>query len=497
MRDTIAGVTRPSMLLTINSMLDELPRTRVGTLGREAPAFRTCGVAGFYVAVVVLFGAGLMTGRSLPVLAIIMLVSGLSFFAYTYLRRWITGVERLVLLEHVWFALGVNAGVLWLMRQPVLPYLDVISVALCPFLAAGRVGCTLVGCCHGNPSDLGIRYSAAAANDGFERYLVGVRLLPVPAIEAVGLLIIGLTGALALPFAASGKVFAWYLLSYSVMRFGLEGLRGDVRPHWLGLSQARWMSIAEVMVAVHLAGDATIAVQAAADAVLLLTLFATLLYLQRRNARRMLLAPKHVAELRAAFAAEAETFAWRTATTPTVYRTSSGTTIAVSAAAADRDRGDHAFAHVSVALPPSVRDLRLLVDVVAAAFPDLAANHAELTRGHLLHMRVPIASLGEDSTLLERRDCADTLYGVLVRCAQRESETAALDGSARNVEPSAMTTIVVASDLSPRDAFVQATCFEKDGGYGSGNGNGNGSANGNGTGHIRQRYFASASSRAP
>jgi len=201
------------ILPAINAFLDALPRTRVGSAHRQAPAFRTCGITGFYVALITLFAGGLLTGRSLVVLAAMALVSGLSFFVYTCLRKWVVGREELVLLEHVWFAFACNSGALLLLNQPVLPYLDLVSVALCPFLAAGRVGCTLVGCCHGLPSSIGIRYTEECAADGFPRHLVGIRLFPAPTLEGIGLVLISLVGLIALPFSVPGRVFAWFLLA--------------------------------------------------------------------------------------------------------------------------------------------------------------------------------------------------------------------------------------------------------------------------------------------
>jgi hypothetical protein len=38
------------------------------------------------------------------VLAVLCAVCGLSFFVYAFGRRALTGNERLILLEHVWFA---------------------------------------------------------------------------------------------------------------------------------------------------------------------------------------------------------------------------------------------------------------------------------------------------------------------------------------------------------------------------------------------------------
>jgi hypothetical protein len=85
--------------MSVNKILDTLPRTRFGRATREAPAFRVCGVAGFYVAVVLTLGGGLLASLSLLVLCVLCAVCGLSFFVYAYLRRWIGGEEKLVLLE--------------------------------------------------------------------------------------------------------------------------------------------------------------------------------------------------------------------------------------------------------------------------------------------------------------------------------------------------------------------------------------------------------------
>ncbi|MGH3774204.1 MAG: hypothetical protein ACRDRR_00475 [Pseudonocardiaceae bacterium] len=57
--------------------------------------------------------------------------AGASFFVFGLLRRALTGRENLVLLEHVWVALGSVAFYLWAAGGPVLPGLDVLAVALC------------------------------------------------------------------------------------------------------------------------------------------------------------------------------------------------------------------------------------------------------------------------------------------------------------------------------------------------------------------------------
>ena len=47
---------------SINAFFDTLPRTRVAIQGRELPAFRCCGTAGFYAALMV-WAAGIWWRR--------------------------------------------------------------------------------------------------------------------------------------------------------------------------------------------------------------------------------------------------------------------------------------------------------------------------------------------------------------------------------------------------------------------------------------------------
>lgn len=181
----------------LNAAFDALPGRRFFRLFQPAPAFRSLGVAGFYVAACVTFVTGLADGRSPLILAGLSAVCGLSFFIWALARKWLSGREQLVLLEHVWFALLCSTAFLLAMKEPVAGYLDAVASGLCFFLALGRIGCTVVGCCHGPPSSLGIVYPFSHVGDGFDSRLVGVRLLPTQAIEALALGCLGLTISLA------------------------------------------------------------------------------------------------------------------------------------------------------------------------------------------------------------------------------------------------------------------------------------------------------------
>lgn len=420
--------------MAINAWLDALPRTRLGRLSREVPAFRTCGIVGFHLALVTLFAGGLLTGRSLLVLALLALVCAMSFFAYAHLRRALVGRELIVLLEHVWFAQLCVASALWGLGEPLPPYLDLIAPPLAFFLACGRVGCLLCGCCHGNPSSLGIVYPESHVDDGFARHLVGVRLFPVALVECAGLVLIGVTGFVALPFAAPGRVFLWLLIGYAVLRFGLEGLRGDARPHALGLSHARFMSLAEFALALALAerwNGRVFGAREAALGLLLAALLVGCLALRHfLDPRRKLLTPEHLREVRERVTEVADERESGPAESGLARRaTSRGVGVAVSPA----PRGWH----VSLSLRARLAHPRLLCEIAVGALPELQAESAHLGARGVLHLRVSAF----DRAAEPRRApaAARVLHGHIARERQRDDALQAgprptqlrpLDGSA-------------------------------------------------------------------
>jgi hypothetical protein len=190
-------------------------------------------------------GLALATGLRMPV-ATIALAGGLfTALALASITRVATGEER---FTYYHYAIVVVVGVglmLAAIGAPVLPYLDLIALGLATCLTTGRVGCLMAGCCHGRPSGWGVRYGHAHVDEGFSPYLVGVRLFPLQAVEAV---VIGLMTALGfgmlLDGAQPGSALAWLAVAYSAARFFLEFLRGDtVRPHVLGASEAQWTAV--------------------------------------------------------------------------------------------------------------------------------------------------------------------------------------------------------------------------------------------------------------
>jgi hypothetical protein len=214
---------------------------------RTIPAFRSIGIMGFHVAFVAALLTAIRTDFPLVVTAGLSATAALSFFAWGLLRRAVTGTEQLVLLEHVWVAFALVAAYLWYAGASMLSGLDVLAVGLAPFLAFGRIGCFVVGCCHGTPVQTGIRYGAD--HDHLPPWLIGRRLRPVPLLETGGLLVI-FAISLLLVGGPPGALTVWFLAAYSVLRFGTEALRGDVRPHVGPVSVARLMSIVQLGAAV-------------------------------------------------------------------------------------------------------------------------------------------------------------------------------------------------------------------------------------------------------
>lgn len=207
------------------------------------PAYRATGVVGYHLALGLIVVNALVAGRPLAVALGVALVCGLSFFAWALLRLWVTGTENIVQLEHVWVACAATGGYLVAIGQPVWPWFDLLAVALAVFLACGRVGCLLAGCCHGFPCGVGIVYTRPT------HPLRGVRLFPLPVLEVLGLLVLAVIGQ-CLFTARPGTACLVIAAGYAVLRFGTEGLRGDRVLRRGPVSSGRLMAVAQLVAVV-------------------------------------------------------------------------------------------------------------------------------------------------------------------------------------------------------------------------------------------------------
>ena len=129
-------------------------RPTVTIAGRTISTFQLCGLAGFGAAVAAAFPLGARLGLSLALLAVLAAAAAGTFLVVVLVTRAILGEERLVYYHHELAVLAVAALTLAALGRPVLVHLDVAIVALGVFLACGRIGCAMVGCCHGRPHRL-------------------------------------------------------------------------------------------------------------------------------------------------------------------------------------------------------------------------------------------------------------------------------------------------------------------------------------------------------
>lgn len=237
-----------------NANLDKLVRPEMRLLRRAWPSFQVCGYTGLTCAIVLSMGLVIYQRLSPLVMLGIILAAVLTFFAQAIITKIILGEEDLVYYRHEIAVLTVAALLLWLLHQPILPYLDATLLGVGIFLSCGRVGCLMVGCCHGRPCNWGVCYRQEHADAGFEPCYVGVRLFPSQAVESLWVFCIVLVGSLlVLGHHQPGTALAWYVIAYDVGRFSFEFMRGDVeRPYLRGFSEAQWVSVVLMCVLIGL-----------------------------------------------------------------------------------------------------------------------------------------------------------------------------------------------------------------------------------------------------
>jgi prolipoprotein diacylglyceryltransferase len=224
--------------------LDALLCPEIRLFGQRRPAFHACGLLGLMLASLLTVALAGEAKLSLVVLAELLVTACVTFLVVAMITKVASGEERLTYYHHEIAILAAATLLLHIQQQPLLPYLDITILGIGMFLVAGRLGCLMVGCCHGRPWRWGVRYGQVHAERGFAPYLTEVRLFPVQAVESAVVLAIVVTGAvLMLRGWPPGTVLGWYSIAYGAARFLLEFLRGDAdRPYWLGFSGNQWIS---------------------------------------------------------------------------------------------------------------------------------------------------------------------------------------------------------------------------------------------------------------
>lgn len=215
---------------TWNAWLDQMPRATIWASGRAVPAFRAIGVVGAHVAIAIATTTALVLGLSLLVAVGMIATVTVSFFGWALARKWVTRRENLVLLEHTWLTVAVVGAYATWLDEPIWQWLDVTAVGASVFLAFGRIGCLVAGCCHGAPSGFGIVYPSGPSGPSGTHPLSGIRLFPVQLVEAAALSVIAVAGFVMAIATPEGTAIIAVAAAYAVIRFGTEGLRADHRP---------------------------------------------------------------------------------------------------------------------------------------------------------------------------------------------------------------------------------------------------------------------------
>ncbi len=139
----------------------------------------------------------------------------------------------------VWYggflvAASVGLGVAAWKRWPILRLCDLFAPVLPLAHAIGRIGCFFNGCCYGRETDL--PFGFIFPGDHNPR-------IPTQLIESTMLFCLSIFLFYFSPKRRrDGEIFILYLLSYSVIRFLIEFLRGDQTLLWV-LTPPQWTSI--------------------------------------------------------------------------------------------------------------------------------------------------------------------------------------------------------------------------------------------------------------
>ncbi len=233
-----------------NSFLDRLAHAEIHILGTIRSPFKVCGYVGFGIALILTFSLVFHLNLSLWVMTGIVLTAVSTFLGLAMLTKILAGEERLTYYHHQIAVLTFVALYLHILRQSLLPYLDLTILGVGVFLAFGRVGCLMMGCCHGKPSRWGVCYREEHAEAGFPSYFVGARLFPIQLIEALWVSFIVIVASWLLYSGAEpGTALTWYVVAYASGRFAIESWRGDGdRTYFLGFSEAQWTSLLMLVV---------------------------------------------------------------------------------------------------------------------------------------------------------------------------------------------------------------------------------------------------------
>ena len=236
----------------VNGLFDRVVRPTVHSRRGPWNTYLLWQYIGFAIGALVVLAITAVQGLAFPVMAALILLSILIAVllfksidvlapAHPFLSWARKGVYHYQIAS-----IAATALFLWLIDQPILLFLDVLVIGVAVAQVNGRIGCLMVGCCHGRPTPWGVRYGGRHQAAGYRHYLLGVRLFPIQLLEAVWLCGIAIVAVLIVSRQAHapGEVLAWYVLAYGAGRFLLEFWRADTdRLYYRGFTEAQWTAL--------------------------------------------------------------------------------------------------------------------------------------------------------------------------------------------------------------------------------------------------------------
>src|SRR5215213_5559802 len=155
---------------TLNIIFDRLVRPAFTLGGRSWSFFQVCGGTGVVLAIALMLTLAAFRGLSVALMAGLVVADLVTCLAVLMTVKVIRGEERFTYFHLEIGIILATAILTWVLRQPVLSYLDVSILGLGLGLMCGRVGCLMVGCCHGRPTSCGVRYGPEHVAAGFSPY---------------------------------------------------------------------------------------------------------------------------------------------------------------------------------------------------------------------------------------------------------------------------------------------------------------------------------------
>ncbi|MEJ2541227.1 MAG: prolipoprotein diacylglyceryl transferase [Gemmatimonadota bacterium] len=228
--------------MTLLGRLSQLgPEWRIGA--SHVNTYRVAGHAGLLLASAVALSLAHARGLSVVLSVVVLLAGYPTIVAVTFVRKLITGRERLASFHVAIAYLLAVGGIARVAGAPALPYLDVTAVGVLTVLVVGRLGCFATGCCYGRPHPRGVA-GEAHVRAGLPRSMSGVRLVPVQLLDAGVAGVAASAGAAGILMAAPvGWALAACTVLYAAGRFVVEFFRAEPhRRHIGGLSEAQAIS---------------------------------------------------------------------------------------------------------------------------------------------------------------------------------------------------------------------------------------------------------------